>query len=111
MRQEGYVNVWESQNPSEIVIKIYNSFDAKLQKRFFDALHHKNYASYIIDLTEASYIDSTALGMLMVLYRMAHKEGGTIRIIGCCEAILRILHIANFNRFFEIEGIGDMASA
>lgn len=110
MHNEGYIRLRESPYRSEIVIKIYNTFDFRVQKSFFDVFKHQKYASYIIDLTEATYIDSTALGMLLVLYRMVHKDGSTIRIIGCCDAIMRILHIAHFHRFFEIEGISDMAS-
>lgn len=110
MNNAGYIKPRESSHPSELIIKAYNKFDFHSQKSFFDILSQKKYAAYTIDLTEASYIDSIALGMLLVLHHMVHQDGCTIRIIGCCDAILHILHIAHFERFFEIEGISDMAS-
>jgi anti-anti-sigma factor len=56
---------------------------------------------YVVDLRQTDYIDSSALGMLLLL-REAVSEIDMIRIINCQPAVRRILEIANFDRLFVV---------
>jgi anti-anti-sigma factor len=48
------------------------------------------------------YIDSSALGMLLVLRDKAKESGKSVRLVNCHGMIKQVLDIAHFERFFEI---------
>jgi len=56
---------------------------------------------YVIDLANTEYLDSSALGMLLVLREEAGAEH--VRVLNCQPAVRRILEIANFQSLFTIE--------
>jgi len=56
---------------------------------------------YVVDLRGTEYIDSAALGMLLVLRESAGNA--TVRIANSRPAVRKILQIANFNTLFAIE--------
>ncbi|MET0594995.1 MAG: STAS domain-containing protein, partial [Polyangiaceae bacterium] len=56
---------------------------------------------YLVDLRQTDYIDSSALGMLLLL-REAVSGTDRVRIVNCQPAVRRILEIANFNHLFLV---------
>jgi anti-anti-sigma factor len=58
-------------------------------------------ADYSVDLQQTDYIDSSALGMLLLL-REALSGVDVVRIVNCQPAVKRILEIANFNQLFSV---------
>jgi anti-anti-sigma factor len=58
-------------------------------------------AAYVVDLRQTDYIDSSALGMLLLL-REAVSDVDKVRIVNCQAAVRRILEIANFDRLFVV---------
>ncbi len=59
--------------------------------------------SYTVDLTEVSYIDSAALGMLVLLREYAGEEDANITIKGATGMVLEALEISNYDQLFRIE--------
>ncbi len=57
---------------------------------------------YILDMSELMYLDSSALGMLLLLKDYALKTA-VISIINCSEDVNKIFEIANFNQLFTIK--------
>lgn len=55
-----------------------------------------------INLDGTEYMDSSALGMLLLLRERALSEGAAVRITHCSPGIRKIFNIANFERLFEI---------
>ena len=55
---------------------------------------------YVVDLATTDYVDSAALGMMLVLRDRAH--GAKIRIVNARPAVRKVLEIANFASLFEI---------
>lgn len=45
----------------------------------------------LMDLTEVVHLDSTGLGLLVALRRMAAAEGGSLRVLGKSEAVEKLL--------------------
>ncbi|MEO5332669.1 MAG: STAS domain-containing protein [Magnetococcus sp. YQC-5] len=59
---------------------------------------------YIIDFKRVNYMDSSALGMLLVLKEHNGPEGKELlKIINCNPQIKKIFEIANFAQLFTIE--------
>jgi anti-anti-sigma factor len=56
---------------------------------------------YLIDLGKADYIDSSALGMLLLLRENVGSRG-VVKIVNANPAVRRILEIANFQRLFPL---------
>jgi anti-anti-sigma factor len=60
-------------------------------------------SSIEVDLRQVEYIDSSALGMLLVLKERAEESGlGRVSLSGAKGLTQQILSIANFERMFEI---------
>ena len=64
----------------------------------FPSSHH-----FIVDLTSAETIDSSGLGLLMIL-REYTTNSNKIRIVGSQPSIIQIFQMAKFNDFFDIDG-------
>ncbi|GLR14973.1 chemotaxis locus anti-sigma factor antagonist [Chitinimonas prasina] len=63
----------------------------------------KSIAAIDINLYEISYIDSSALGMLLVLREAALKAGiKDLNIVGSHGAVRQVLDIAHFEKFYTL---------
>ena len=88
----------------ELTISVEGRFDFSSHQDFrraYEGLSNQP-SSYIIDLQETSYLDSSALGMLLLLKDYAGGEDAKITIDNCNEDVKKILAISNFEQLFSI---------
>ena len=57
--------------------------------------------SFVVDLENAEYMDSSALGMLLQLRDHAQKKD-EVRLVNGNPGIQEILRIANFDKLFKV---------
>ncbi|MCK4492855.1 MAG: STAS domain-containing protein [Methylococcales bacterium] len=57
----------------------------------------------VIDLSDTDYMDSSALGMLLVLRDKVHENKEAITIKNSKEEVQKILKIANFDKLFTLD--------
>ena len=57
---------------------------------------------FIIDMNRATYLDSSALGMMLLLREHSDDESKKISIVGCNAEIKQILEMTNFGNLFNI---------
>lgn len=57
-----------------------------------------------VDLAGVPYLDSSALGMLLMLRDRARHHGLRVSLIHAQGNVRQVLDIANFGRIFEING-------
>jgi anti-anti-sigma factor len=57
---------------------------------------------FTVDMREATYLDSSALGMLLLLRDHAGGDAAEVRIVNCNPDVRKILTISNFEQLFEI---------
>ncbi|NKN33322.1 STAS domain-containing protein [Marichromatium bheemlicum] len=90
---------------SEVKISVDGRFDFSLHKLFRDAYRDLSPASmrFIVDLGAATYLDSSALGMLLLLREHAGGDRAQVRIVNAKGDVLRVLKIANFDRLFAFD--------
>ena len=50
---------------------------------------------------DVQYIDSTALGSLLLLRDRAHKSARSVTLVNCQSRVMKILTEANFHRIFS----------
>lgn len=98
------VHSTETDNGKKVDIVVSGRFDFNDHTQFRDA--YKNYDSsafYTLDMNSADYMDSSALGMLLLLREHAGGDSAKIEVVGCKEEIKKILSIANFQKLFNIK--------
>jgi len=98
------VNV-ESTAGGDVTIKITDKFDFSLHRIFRDAYKDckSSGATFSVDLSGAEYMDSSALGMLLLLREHAELLGGDVVITRPSESVKKVLTVANFDRLFTIK--------
>ncbi len=57
----------------------------------------------LINMKQATFIDSSALGMLLILRDLAGGDSANIEIVDCNDEVREILNMANFNNLFSIK--------
>ncbi len=53
-------------------------------------------------MSETTYLDSSALGMLLLLRDHAGGDDSAIEIVNCSADVKKILTISNFEQLFDI---------
>ncbi len=93
-----------SEDGREITIYIKGRFDFNSHQEFrqhCESVKHPG-VKYVIDMSGAEYMDSSALGMLLLLREQAGNDNANIDIVQCRPEIRQILEIAHFNQLFRI---------
>ncbi len=87
-----------------ITIKVSGRFDFSAHPDFRDAYEHlpATVERYLVDLAGASYLDSSALGMLLLLRDHAGGDSASVEILQCNPDVRKILTISNFDQLFII---------
>jgi anti-anti-sigma factor len=57
---------------------------------------------YVINLGQTDYLDSSALGMLLLLREYAGGDQADIRILNCKPEVRAIFEVANFQKLFAL---------
>lgn len=55
-----------------------------------------------VDFAGVDYVDSSALGMLLMLRDRARNAGRDVTLVACHGAVRQVLDIANFGKLFTI---------
>ncbi|MGB0098986.1 MAG: STAS domain-containing protein [Nocardioides sp.] len=63
----------------------------------------------VVDLTDVSTIDVTALKVLAVATRQASRAGHHLTLRGCGPAVRRMLHLSHLIRVVEVERVAASA--
>lgn len=88
----------------ELKITIQGNFDFAMHnnfRHFYEDLD-KPAPGYIIDLGQTTYLDSCALGMLLLLRDFAGGDKAKIKIINVKDDVKELLVISSFNKLFDI---------
>ena len=88
------------------IISLGGRFDFKIHPDFKRcteaALQHTGVRNIEVNLDAVDYLDSSALGMLLLLREQAQGKGMTVALRNCRGAVKEILDIANFGTIFPI---------
>lgn len=88
----------------KVVLAISGTFDFKCVHDFRAAYQDlPDSGTYIVDLTEVTHMDSSALGMLLNMRRSV-GEDKTVILRGAQPTIRKILEISRFDKMFTLEG-------
>ena len=98
--------VGTSDDGKVMTIVINGRFDFSLHGEFRKAYKDcgVNAGQYVVDLKNTDYLDSSALGMLLLLKEHADTSSSKIKIVNVNHEIRDILNIASFDKLFVMEG-------
>lgn len=88
-----------------LTIAIDERFDFSVHQHFRNAYADctQNGTQFILDLAKTSYMDSSALGMILLLKDHVEKLSGELKIVNPNDSVNKILEIAQFHRLMTIE--------
>lgn len=90
----GSLNIWLS---GRLDFAMHQAFSEAYCSETPEIVSH-----YILDMTALTYLDSSALGMLLLLRDHA-QPSAKISIVNCSPDVCKIFEISNFNKLFDIE--------
>lgn len=94
-----------SDGGQEVTIRVEGRFDFSVHEDFRRAIEHGKGPGtrYTVDLAGTDYMDSSALGMLLLLREKAGGAQTPVRVMNPRPEIKQVLTISNFQKMFEIE--------
>ena len=97
------ISIDQSADGPFVVIKVTGRFDFSCHQDFSETfrLYPPGEKGYVVDLSEADYMDSSALGMLLQLREHADKSAG-VSLINGSEGVNEMLLVASFDKLFDI---------
>lgn len=88
------------------VIKLQGRFDFNAHREFREAVEKAMLPDGIkdiqVDLANVAYLDSSALGMLLMLRDKAQGKSRTVSLVNSRGSVKQVLEIANFGKLFLI---------
>lgn len=91
-----------SADEEQLTITIKGGFDFGQHQAFREAYERQPAKRVVIDLKDATYLDSSALGMLLLLRDHVGGDHARIRVINTSPDVRKIFAISNFISLFEI---------
>ena len=89
-----------------VTLSINEKFDFNLHKEFRKQIENalgSSCGQIRVDLSLAEYIDSSALGMLLMLKEKADAGAKAVKLVGVRGTNRQILEIARFDKLFDVE--------
>jgi HptB-dependent secretion and biofilm anti anti-sigma factor len=88
------------------VIRLEGRFDFNAHRTFREAyepsLGLTGISEFEVDFAKVDYLDSSALGMLLMLKEKAQASGKTVALANCRGTVKQVLEIANFGKLFTM---------
>lgn len=98
------LSITQSKDGTEYVIKIEGRFDFHIHAEFRDSYCNlPSTARFVIDMENTSFMDSSAMGMLLLLREYVGGIDGMIRLINTPSDIKRSLSISNLDKLLCVE--------
>jgi anti-anti-sigma factor len=104
MSQVSQVTSELSGDGRKLTILINGRFDFSCHQAFRDAYEQTECPvdSVVIDLGKTTYLDSSALGMLLLLRDFAGGDNAKVKLENASSDVRKILAISNFTQLFDI---------
>jgi anti-anti-sigma factor len=100
------MEIKHSKNENRTTLSLSGRFDFNVHREFKEAymaiLNDSVALAIEIDLAAVDYLDSSALGMLLMLRERAQAANKQIALRNPNHTVMQILDIANFKKLFTI---------
>ncbi len=100
------MNIQNTLNGTQLTLRLNGRFQFDCHREFrnaYDAqIGDAKVKTIVLDLSGVDYLDSSALGMLLLLREKATQAKQTVELAGVKGMVKQVLGIANFDRLFKI---------
>ena len=97
-----------------VVLEIGGEIDVytapRLRERLIEMVNSGE-KNVIVDLGRVEFLDSTGLGVLVGRLKLARTRGGSMRLVGTDDRVLKVFSITGLDKVFEIHPDVDSALA
>jgi len=101
------MQITRQDDTNRLLLKLSGRFDFHSHKDFRSAyeqaLESKQSNRIEVDFAGVDYLDSSALGMLLLLREKADASGKQIVLTGLQGTVKQVLDVANFGKLFTIK--------
>jgi anti-anti-sigma factor len=99
------ISTKEVKDVNQLIISIEERFDFSVHQKFRESYIQVDTPNmgFVLDLALTTYMDSSALGMILLLKDHAESLSGSVVIKNPSETVNKILEIAQFHRLLTIE--------
>jgi len=86
-------------------VKLVGDLDVYSEEDFKEFIEEKIDANkdLVFDLKDLDYLDSTGLGMFMLIYNKQKENGKSVKIINAKENIKKLFKITDLSDLFDME--------
>jgi len=101
------INSQLSDDKKTLTLSLLGKFDYTCHQEFQDAYESAQPVPeiFVIDALEVSSIDSSALGMLLLLRNHAGGDDSNVSIINAKPDVYKLLHTCKFDELFAIKAL------
>jgi len=96
------INTSKSPDGEWTTIRISGRFDFSCHREFNECYRSEPSRGYVVDLSSVTYVDSAALGMLLMLREKVGNDAARVRLVGCTGQPAEVLRVAQFGRLFAM---------
>ena len=95
----------DSNDSATLLIVVDGRLDYNLRKEFRESFNETSSSTknFKVNLLNTSFIDSSGLGLLLILKEHADEKGGKVVLSNPNEEVLELLELSNFTQLFTIE--------
>jgi anti-sigma B factor antagonist len=86
-------------------------YTAPLVREKLDEQIHAGRTDLVVDLTDVTFLDSTGLGVLVGRLKLTRTRGGSLRLVGTADRVLKVFAITGLDKVFEIHDTLESALA
>jgi len=98
------INVTEADNRTTIALKGRFDFQAHQEfRRAIDSLVRSGRAFLTVDLSQVNFIDSSALGLLLLARENCEKAGGGVILNQPKDYVDKVLKLCHFDQLFQVQ--------
>ena len=99
------MSVSASVSGEKVTVFVDGSFDVSAYEDFKDICQENltDTNRFVIDMKDACYMDSSALGMLLLLREKTAGDKKRITLVNVSDSVQSILEIAQFHKLFVIQ--------
>jgi len=94
-----------SDDGKTLTIKLSGKLDISLHKTFSDSYKDKigSVSKVILDMADVEHVDSSGLGMMLVLRERLGGDETKIDIVNVSPGVAKIFKITNYDKLFNLE--------
>lgn len=97
------INSSKSPDGNTITITMPPEFDFHSHKEFRQFQTNSTASTkFVLDFAQTRFIDSSALGMLLLMREELGGDRSRIKLINCQKTIRGLLEMANFHKLFDV---------